>query len=203
MTFLKQIAGAAALGAALLLGSSLTTSPAQAGYVVTLEEVGSDVVAAGNGPIDLTGLTNRGFQSTSGIGMFPLRADLATGFPGNIDIYTGFTGPANFGSGGRTIADSGSGDIVGIFVDEESLVVPAGYVSGTLSDTATWNGETFSSLGVTPSTYVWSWETERTRTSRCRSVLLLSPSPPALRCSEWRSAGLLLAGMTRRTRHTA
>src|SRR3954465_12259262 len=114
MGFVKQIACATMFGAAMLTGSGLLISPAQAGYVVTLEEVGSDVVATGNGPIDLTGLTNRGFQSASGIGMFPSRADLATGFPGNIDIYTGFTGPANFGSGGRTIADSGSGDIVGI-----------------------------------------------------------------------------------------
>src|SRR4051812_47094405 len=43
MTFLKQIAGAAALGAALL--TSFFSSPTQAGYVVTLQEVGSDVVA--------------------------------------------------------------------------------------------------------------------------------------------------------------
>jgi hypothetical protein len=38
--FVKRMAGAAALGAALLLGSGLLASPAQAGYVVTLEEVG-------------------------------------------------------------------------------------------------------------------------------------------------------------------
>src|SRR5438045_9718210 len=30
---------------------------AQAGYIVTLQEVGSDVVATGSGAIDLTGLT--------------------------------------------------------------------------------------------------------------------------------------------------
>ena len=51
MALLKQLAGAATLGVALLLGSSLFASPAQAGYVVTLQEVGSDVVATGGGPI--------------------------------------------------------------------------------------------------------------------------------------------------------
>src|SRR4051794_14981988 len=60
MKFVNRIAGAAALGVALL--TSLSAVPAQAGYVVTLEEVGSDVVATGSGPIDLTGLT---FLSTS------------------------------------------------------------------------------------------------------------------------------------------
>jgi len=38
------------------------------------------------------------------------------------------------------------------------LILPAGYVSGnTLSDGATWNSASFSSLGATPGTYVWTW----------------------------------------------
>ena len=36
--------------------------------------------------------------------------------------------------------------------------VPSGYGSGNpLSDTATYSGQTFATLGVTPGTYVWSW----------------------------------------------
>ena len=35
----------------------ILSQPAQAGYIVTLEQVGSDVVATGSGPLDLTGLT--------------------------------------------------------------------------------------------------------------------------------------------------
>lgn len=57
MTFVKRIMGAAALGMALLLGSGPTSPPAQAGCVMTLKEIGNDVVAMGSGPIDLTGLT--------------------------------------------------------------------------------------------------------------------------------------------------
>jgi len=55
VAIVKQIAGTAALGAALLLGP--IALPAQAGYVVTLQEVGSNVVATGNGPIDLSKLS--------------------------------------------------------------------------------------------------------------------------------------------------
>ena len=39
-------------------------------------------------------------------------------------------------------------------------MVPTGYVSGNaLSDTATWSGRTFATLGVAPGTYVWTWGT--------------------------------------------
>jgi hypothetical protein len=36
--------------------------------------------------------------------------------------------------------------------------VPFGYVSdSSLSDAATYDNETFASLGVTPGTYIWTW----------------------------------------------
>jgi hypothetical protein len=47
MIFIK---GSASLGAAILIG--LSALSAQAGYVVDLTQVGSDVVATGSGPID-------------------------------------------------------------------------------------------------------------------------------------------------------
>ena len=52
MAFIK---GIASLGTAILIG--LSAPSAQAGYVVDLTQVGSDVVATGSGAIDLTGLT--------------------------------------------------------------------------------------------------------------------------------------------------
>src|SRR5438309_10843861 len=48
---------------AIVLAQLLSARPAQAGYTVTLQQVGPDVVATGSGPIDLTGLTF--FQSGS------------------------------------------------------------------------------------------------------------------------------------------
>src|SRR5947209_11180788 len=41
---------------AIVLAWLLSVRPAQAGYTVTLQQVGPDVVATGNGPIDLHGL---------------------------------------------------------------------------------------------------------------------------------------------------
>src|SRR5438874_709580 len=48
---------------AIVLACLSSVGPAQAGYTVTLQQVGPNVVATGSGAINLTGLTF--FQSTS------------------------------------------------------------------------------------------------------------------------------------------
>jgi hypothetical protein len=77
---------------------------------------------------------------------------------GQYDAYTEFTGPASFGSGGQTLASSGIGDFVGLDDVDNFLLGPSGYVSGSaLSDSSTYDDQTFSGLGVTPGTYEWTW----------------------------------------------
>jgi PEP-CTERM motif len=154
MIFIK---GVASIGAAMLIG--LSALPAQAGYVVDLTQVGSDVVASGSGAIDLGGLTF--FSSLGGPSSLinPGEGIILTG-PAPIlgDQYTGITGSTSFGGGSIAFASSGSGDEVGIFF--RKLVVPHGYVSDSpLSDTATYDNQTFSSLGATPGAYKWTWGT--------------------------------------------
>src|ERR1700719_2617380 len=124
MTFIK---GAASLGAAMLIG--LSAPPARAGYVVDLTQQGSNVVATGSGPIDLTGLTvfRKGVAALTGVD--PIDGILFTGGParsGTFDIYQNFSGPGGFGSGGATNVSSGSGDFVGIVSSSGLLNVPAG-----------------------------------------------------------------------------
>jgi hypothetical protein len=150
---------------AIVLAWLLSVRPAQAGgYTVTLRQVGPDVVATGSGAIDLTGLTF--FGSTS------LDPAMGPRF-----IYTGPTSSRvhsyffprwliGFGPGPTTPANSGSGKMVGIAPDVGGglqgfrLSVPTDYVSGTaLSDSATYNGKTFATLGVRPGTRVWKWGT--------------------------------------------
>src|SRR6266550_2601859 len=106
---------------ALVLAWLLSVRPAQAGYTVTLQRVGPNVVATGSGPINLTGLTF--LQSTSvnplikpsGNGSGPGGRYFYTGpTSSSIDLYLGASGPTSFGSGGSTPASSGSGDMVGI-----------------------------------------------------------------------------------------
>jgi hypothetical protein len=159
---LKFLQPAVAGALAMVIAWGLSARSAQADpYVVTLQQVGSNVVATGSGAIDLTGLT---FDSTSGTvaGIFPSMGFISVGptsFP-STDHYSGtITGPTSFGIGAFENASNGSGDLVGIFGGGPTLTVPQGYVSGSpLSDSATYAG-TFGSIGVTPGTYVWTWGT--------------------------------------------
>jgi len=200
MTFLKRIAGAAALGAALMFGSGLLGSPAQAGYIVTLQEVGSDVVATGGGEIELNGLFFQdifsGQESLILAGVGIIITDPAV--PNTIDVYLGMTGPEGFGSGSLIFATSGSGDIVGVNGLSGQLFVPQGYVSGTLSDISTYTGETLSNLGVTPGTYEWTWGTGTNQNFTLITGAIAAPEPASLALLGTALAGLLLAGTIRR-----
>jgi len=152
--------GAASIGAATLIGSGLS-APTQAGYIVTLTQQGSNVVATGSGTLDLARLNLTISGDTSEAGIFPAGGLINTGptTATPVDLYSGTTGPTSFGSGSFLSASSGSGDPVNIQGSIDNLVVPAGYVSDsrTLSDTSTYTGQTFASLGVTPGTYEWTW----------------------------------------------
>ncbi|MGH7119591.1 MAG: hypothetical protein ACREFP_11485 [Acetobacteraceae bacterium] len=148
MTFLKRIGGMAALGAALLFG--LFIPPAQASHIVNLTQQGSNVVATGSGTIDLTDLSFLDTNQNPSL-IIPVGEELILGptSPTPYNYFGFFTEPAGFGSGGVAFASSGGGDVVAI--DGQAVYVPVGYVSGSaLSDTATWNNQTFASLGATP-----------------------------------------------------
>ena len=136
--------------------------PAKASYIVTLEQVGSDVVANGSGTIDLTDLIfSFTFPGVSPSQINGFNAVILTGQNGVTNAYTGFTGPTSFGSiNVNFTVDSGIGDLVGISAAFGIIELPLGYMSGNaLSDNATYTGTTFASLGVTPGTYEWTWGT--------------------------------------------
>jgi VPDSG-CTERM motif len=141
--------------------SLFCVQPAQA-YTVTLEQIGSNVVATGSGPINLTGLTLSFPGAISGAVVFASVGQIETG-PASalVDGYTGFAGPTSFGSGGLFFPNTGSGDFVGLDATGVPFIaVPQGYVSGAaLSDSMTFNSATFASLGLTPGTYKWTWGT--------------------------------------------
>ncbi|SRR5581483_3944433 len=154
------------MAAALVIGCGLPVPAAWAGYVVTLQEVGSTVVATGSGALDLTGLTPDAGNFTGEGLVNPSIGFIITGPASNTSgkSYSGnLNGPNNFGSGTGVIAGGGNGDLVGLIAPTGSgghatVYVPTGYVSDTaLSDTSTYASSSFSTLGVTPGTYEWTW----------------------------------------------
>jgi hypothetical protein len=150
----------ATFAGALILASvaATTAEQARAAYAVDLTQKGSNVVATGSGTINLGDLTfllsQPGFPE-----IFPSEPGISLGADGEIDVYGVATPPVNFGSGGGVAASTGSGDLTIAAGPSDALIsVPAGYVSGSpLSGSATWDNQTFISLGVTPGTYKWAW----------------------------------------------
>ena len=130
------------------------TSAARAAVVIDINQIGANVVAVGSGTINVSGAS--GF-STFGSVIDATNADITfiTGnFSANFEHYS-VTGPSNFGSGFGFAPSAASGDL-GLQGANGSFFVPVGYVVGApLSGTDTFNNATFSSLGLTQGTYVY------------------------------------------------
>jgi hypothetical protein len=142
---------------------TLHTQSATASLIITINQEGSDVVATGTGSINLAALTfeESGNQAQ---GINPGAALIAEGTPPNpnpVDIYRGFTGPTDFGTINAFVsASSGTGDQFSIAGLVGNITVPQGYTSDSpLTATDTYTGQSFSSLGLTPGTYTWTWGT--------------------------------------------
>lgn len=146
--------------AAGTLAAALAWSPAaKAAVVMTIEQVGSNVVASGSGSLDVAGLTFDGNMVAFPF-MLPVNGILLVGNPssGTTDTYGPIAGPSNFGSGSLAWADSATGDLIGVSSSSSFLGVPPGYLSGSpLSGTATFDNTTLANLGVTDGTYTWTW----------------------------------------------
>jgi hypothetical protein len=139
-----------------------TPTEQPSGLVVTISEVGSDVIMSGSGSLNLTGLSDGSVQAGGGIngtsGQWVIGSStlfFAKKFFGNnLNVY-----PSSFGSG-YTAPTSYSGDTFGIQNGSlgKDIIVPIGYTSGSpLSGTATFANKTISSMGLTPGTYLYDW----------------------------------------------
>ena len=160
-SFRNSAIGAAALG--LCAGLAV---PAQAAYVVTLEQVGANVVATGSGSLDTVALTPPpvgSIQGLFGISLFPSTGSIElTNVGGEVSIFSGISGPGSFGSvTGHFIFASSATNGVSVGIWGGGLVVPVGYVSGTPLGTSilTFDNTTLAALGVIGGTYEWTWGT--------------------------------------------
>jgi IPTL-CTERM motif len=161
--------------AALFLSFIAGVPAAEATYTITMTQSGADVVASGSGTLNLTSLVG----GVPGNAAAYVQANTGSIYVGPTSLTAvrsftgGVTGPANFGSGAFLVANSGSGNIAGI--DAGAVAVPNPYASGSsISGTATWTGQTFAGLGLTPGTYTWTWGSGANADS-----LVLQIGPPA------------------------
>ena len=152
------------LAVAAALSLTVAGGRADASVVIDIFQSGGNVVAMGGGTIDLNGLSL--FDSSASSGAPAVGPNIGLVYVGpddDIDAYTGISGPMSFGAGGVTLGSSGSGDTFGVnaapsIVNSSLLIVPTGYASGTaLAGSSIYDGQTLASLGLTPGTYVYTW----------------------------------------------
>jgi hypothetical protein len=190
----------AGLGALAALGLGLAEAPkANAAFIMTLEQVGPNVVATGSGSFDLADLTRVGTNVVPELSVDPSARFIITGL-GNGDAYGATSGPSSFGSGNSTAESSESGGVVGLGVGD-LLGVPTGYVSGAVfTSGATWDNTTLAALGVTDGSYVWTWGAGPDADSFTLQIGPASTGVPEPASLALLGAGVVGLGMIRRRR---
>ena len=154
----------------LVFVSSLPSSAVYADLLISVTEVGEDVVVTAEGALNIEILN---FLETTQANDIFVDADTARLFSGAdgfaaVDRYEVPQGPASFGPGvGARFADLGSGDRVGIVgtgAGSSELYLPVGYSSGdAISSSMTFENETIDSLGLVDGLYVFDWGNDSAR----------------------------------------
>lgn len=163
-----------ALQIIVLATIACASSTSEAAIVVNAVPVGNDIVFSGGGTPDISAVVNPlepvSVLPTSNPAIYPFAAVVlggdanSTTNPGLEAVFRTpqFTGPTAIGPGlNVTAASSSSGDFFGLgFRSQFFLLLPENYVEGTpVSGSATYENTSFSSLGIEPGSYEWSWET--------------------------------------------
>ncbi len=137
-------------------------NPAKAAFVFTVEEIGSDVVVSGTGTINLSDLVQFVSGNSEAIYIIPSQGIIGGGQDGNLaTAYLTVFGPASFGSGStKVFADLAAGDFLAIDGPNHIITLNSDYDSESfLSNSATYQNQSFASLGLDLGTYVYTWGT--------------------------------------------
>jgi hypothetical protein len=187
----KSLVHKSALFGALVIAAVITQT-ANAAMLITISDVGANVVVAESGSINLGALVFDGPGTLSGTGLAPFDGNLVIG-SGLVDSYTGiFTGPSSWGSGFYTPADSSTGSSSDFLVSIASLSVPQGYTSGTqFSGSDTFDNASIYILGLTPGSYVYTFGSGPNADSI--TIDVAAPEPATLTLFAVGISGLLLA----------
>jgi hypothetical protein len=163
-----------------LLGLGVIFWPSIAAHsaiVLTVKQDGNDVVLIGSGSANTTSLFNPPDSPTQALdytnvlwdNQIYAGPDAFNGVPPQVDVnlWSGINGPLSFNTDPSILTsypDSGSGDLFGIYIDNDTnqplLVLPLDYVSGNpLNGTSRFDGSTLISLGLNPGVFSWNWGT--------------------------------------------
>ncbi len=186
---MKKTSIAISIIAALLLGAT-----AQAALVISIEEVGNDVVATASGTLNIADLTNTGSGGSQPSGYLNPAGGWLIGGDDSFYYYSGATGASSLGTGGVKVGDSVTGDVFGLLVSQNYILISQTYVSGAQIDgTATWNNQTFATLGLDETSFTMTWGSGATADSMTVTAAVPEPATAGL----LGISGLILFGIRR------
>jgi hypothetical protein len=122
---------------------------------------------------------------------------------------SGISGPTSIGTTtAQQFATTGTGLIAGVnyinFTGMGVIEIDQGYKSGAqISSTATWANSTFSSLGLTPGTYEWTWGSGPNADDLIVQIGPSAVPAPTSLALAGVGGGILLAGAASRRRRQA
>jgi hypothetical protein len=147
---------------------ALAAAPAKAEFIISIQQVGANVVGTGSGSVDTAGLTQGNTVPSADYDLVSAQfANYGAGVPGEpVTLFTqfsGLSGPLSFGAGATTNASTTSGSSI-ILVGKVSgggpgiVDLPVGYVSGSsFSNSDIFNNKTLDGLGLTLGTYTYTF----------------------------------------------
>ena len=197
------------LGAAVFAAAIATFGPpvmtANAAVIVTVQEVGQNVVFESTGSLDVTGLTPIGQSNT--IGFVRGTEGFVFGVFGNteVDVYAATSAPTAFGGTESTnpdtfVATSPPDSAFGALVDPAVIRLPVGYTSGTpLIFEMVFFDQSLMTMELFPGTYVWTLANDDTVTLQISGPAEVT-APPTLPLL---GAAVLGLGLIRRRRRQA
>jgi hypothetical protein len=127
-------------------------SQASAGINAMIAEVGSNVVASWSGDIDVSSLSPTAYPFNDGPYVIPTTSAIENA--DNTAVYYSDvfdTVITDFGTGGFSAADSTTGALFAaqFDTDQNRIILPSGFSSGSVEGSITFNNATLASLGIT------------------------------------------------------
>lgn len=156
------------------------SSTAYGAAIITVRQIGSDVVITGSGTMNITGM-NPIFSAAGWTSPSNGNTSARVGGGGVVRAFNYHTGPSSFGPASGVFANIVSGDQFGVTTFNSRFFVPDDYISGSLLfGTAIHQNTTLTDMGMNEGVYTFGWGSAANADTLTVDIAIPEPSSLAL-----------------------